>query len=137
MQVEEKPVLRLAKSEAVESSPPPRPANDSATLYCQRIKHYAGRIRGSQDVDNVKALNDIHVQRAQERLASQALVYQHCPVRFTFSAGVTERASGRTASGGDPGGPRPVRTEECRQAVSNPSCSKRKGKPMTGFDLQD
>jgi diguanylate cyclase len=233
MQVKEKPVLRLIKSEAAEGTQPGRPADDSATLYYRRIKTYAERIRGSQDVDtvirllesalhetaglhrdqtvqlareeveraerriemlrdeleqarrlihidhltgalnragfdsvyareasladrhevpfgvaildvdNFKALNDIHghqagdaalmhlarvlklalrpsdvvvrfggeefllllpratieraarvVQRAQDKLAAQVLVYQHRPVRFTFSAGVTERRPG-------------------------------------------
>jgi diguanylate cyclase len=34
------------------------------------------------------------VQRAQERLVTQVLVYNHRPLRFTFSAGVTERRPG-------------------------------------------
>lgn len=233
MQVKEKPVLRLIKSEATDVAPPARPAEDPAALYYRRIKTYAERIRGSQDVDavirllesalhetaglhrdqtvqlareeveraerrietlreeleqarrlihvdhltgalnragfdtiyareasladrhdvsfgvalldvdNFKSLNDIHghqagdaalmhfarvlklalrpsdvvvrfggeefllllpratleraaraVQRVQEKLATQVLVYQHRPLRFTFSAGVTERRPG-------------------------------------------
>lgn len=34
------------------------------------------------------------VRRAQERLAVEVLVYEHRPLRFTFSAGVTERRPG-------------------------------------------
>lgn len=238
MQVKDKPALRLIKS----APPSPgagaeRPAEGTAVLYYRRIKTYAERIRGSQDVDAVvqllecalretaglhhdqtvqlareeveraerriaslrdeleqarrlihvdhltgalnragfdaiyereaaladrhevplgvalidvddfKALNDIHghqagdaalvhlarvlklalrpsdavvrfggeefllllpratvdraaraVRRVQEKLASQVLVYQHRPLRFTFSAGVTERKPGEGQS---------------------------------------
>lgn len=231
MHVKDKPVLRLIKSAAADAAPPPaRTVHDNTGLYYRRIKSYAERIRGSDDVgavirlletalhetaglhrdqtvqlareeveraerriealrdeleqarrlihvdhltgalnragfdnvyareaaladrhdvpfgvalldiDNFKALNDIHghqagdaalvhlarilelalrpsdavvrfggeefllllpratleraaraVRRAQQRLETEVLIYQHRPLRFTFSAGVTER----------------------------------------------
>lgn len=38
------------------------------------------------------------IERVQERLARQVLVYNHRPLRFTFSAGVTERRTGERQS---------------------------------------
>lgn len=57
MHVKEKPALRLIRSEPIDAaSPPAGAAEDRTALYYRRIKSYAERIRGSNDVDSVVRL---------------------------------------------------------------------------------
>lgn len=89
MHVKDKPALRLITSQSIDAvSPPAGAAEDRAGLYYRRMKSYAERIRGSNDVDSVvrlleRALHEtarLHrdrsvqlareeVERAQRRIA--------------------------------------------------------------------